>query len=524
LCYDILPEGRNWTDKNLGAHGKTCPPGTTNSGTTCYYTRADRAPNKRPCSDYGENLRDDGTSCWRDSYGRGAGKLPNKAPCGPGLNDDGTSCWEPLNCRFEGLELKCSGGGIKTILFDRQYCDASDEKSGALCYPKCKAGFSSVGCCICGANSPPGPVVAALWDRQYCNDDEEWNLTKTYCLPKPKTLKVGNENVTFNCNNGFLCDTSIDLQLSTPSAPDRCPPGKEKGTGAFSLFCYDLPKPGFDCGGGPECIRSRNTQKGTLSKYDPSKNRERDKPEYYHKDGWIQFCKNGGHKEGEYCYGDVREVKDPEDDTKTWKSTCIGGSCGFNRGTVYPRASDFYLSGLDACPEGKQSEQGLCYDRPKPGFGCGASFCSFKNEPILGTRSGYPDQCGQGQKNVAGICVNDDKQPFNGTNYDCFLGICGFGKDIKVGERSEGYEVKDNNGKVVVENGVPLKTNLAYYCKPGTTLIDGMCLEDPKPGYTCEGTVCKKAIEPHLLNEFTKKITEDYLKQFQIPNLPKILN
>jgi hypothetical protein len=26
------------------------------------------------------------------------------------------------------------------------------------------------------------------------------------------------------------------------------------------------------------------------------------------------------------------------------------------------------------------------------------------------------------------------------------------------------------------------------------------------------------------LNEFTKKITEDYLKQFQIPNLPKILN
>ena len=28
-----------------------------------------------------------------NSYGRGAGRLPDKRPCPPGLRDDGTSCW-----------------------------------------------------------------------------------------------------------------------------------------------------------------------------------------------------------------------------------------------------------------------------------------------------------------------------------------------------------------------------------------------------------------------------------------------
>ena len=36
-------------------------------------------------------------------------------------------------------------------------CNADEEEYGALCYPKCEAGYESVGCCICRQKGcPPG--------------------------------------------------------------------------------------------------------------------------------------------------------------------------------------------------------------------------------------------------------------------------------------------------------------------------------------------------------------------------------
>ncbi|XP_053381566.1 uncharacterized protein LOC128549163 [Mercenaria mercenaria] len=47
-------------------------------------------PSKLPCP---AGMRDDGTSCWKDPYGRGVGRIPDKSPCPSGLRDDGTSSW-----------------------------------------------------------------------------------------------------------------------------------------------------------------------------------------------------------------------------------------------------------------------------------------------------------------------------------------------------------------------------------------------------------------------------------------------
>ena len=103
-----------------------------------YARGAGRIPDKRPCP---EGLRDDGVSCWRDAhiYGKGCcctiwGCCKNK--CKSGYHDDGCTC-------------RRTDIGIKVALWERQYCRDDEEKRGALCYPKCKAGYTPVGCCLC---------------------------------------------------------------------------------------------------------------------------------------------------------------------------------------------------------------------------------------------------------------------------------------------------------------------------------------------------------------------------------------
>jgi hypothetical protein len=90
-CFQPPPAGYDWTTAWGLLVGKVCPSGTSDSGTTCYYNRGAGQPQKKTACPAG--WRDDGTVCWKDSYGRGAGRVPSLAPCGPGERDDGTSCW-----------------------------------------------------------------------------------------------------------------------------------------------------------------------------------------------------------------------------------------------------------------------------------------------------------------------------------------------------------------------------------------------------------------------------------------------
>jgi len=198
LCYPKCKEGYN----GIGpVCWENCKPGYVDDGAFCrnpietYGRGAGRIPDKRAC-DPGQ--RDDGTSCWVDTYGRGAGRMPDKAACDAGQRDDGTSCWEDLKCEWDSCKerapgwlgggciggLRCGGCGcIKKTLFDRQSCRADEEKSGGLCYPKCKPGYHAVGCCLCEPDGGAG-IKKTLMDRQFCNGDEEMN--GGLCYPKCK--------------------------------------------------------------------------------------------------------------------------------------------------------------------------------------------------------------------------------------------------------------------------------------------------------------------------------------------------
>lgn len=192
-----------------------CPDGTSKNGNLCVYTRVGTIPTKlKPCED---GQRDDGASCWLDTYGVGVGRIPDKKPCPPGLADILGSCWleehtygKGCCCFFGSCCHNCPAGytdigclcrrentGIKLWPHERYLCNDDEEINGALCYPKCKQGFHKVGCCLCEPEGGPG-IRKTVGERQYCDDDEE--LIGGLCYKNPKPGFECNKILPYNCS------------------------------------------------------------------------------------------------------------------------------------------------------------------------------------------------------------------------------------------------------------------------------------------------------------------------------------
>eukprot|EP00977_Amphora_coffeiformis_P000433 scaffold111_cov149-Amphora_coffeaeformis.AAC.11 len=128
--------------------------------------------------------------CWRDSYGRGVGKIPTECPsgkekigalcyskcpsgmkrfgfdchsvCPSGFRDDGLFCRKAEYGRGAGYPWKFGDGFNDRGMYKR--CEARHgrgncEKWGAIVYPKCRAGYKPFGCCICRPAKPDCPSL-----------------------------------------------------------------------------------------------------------------------------------------------------------------------------------------------------------------------------------------------------------------------------------------------------------------------------------------------------------------------------
>jgi len=119
--------------RGVGVPLSTCTDGQQKDGLLCYPKCKEGYGGAGPvCWQYcPSGFRDDGAFCAKPAaYGRGGG-YPWKF--GDGLNDN-------------GMRGRC----------ERDHGRGGCEKDGAIFYPKCKAGFSKVGCCICSPNCPSG--------------------------------------------------------------------------------------------------------------------------------------------------------------------------------------------------------------------------------------------------------------------------------------------------------------------------------------------------------------------------------
>jgi Tectonin domain len=131
---------------------------------------------------------DEAQMCWKKTYGRGAGTVPMECSsssdkdaglcypkCPAGYKGVGPVCWQscPDGFRDDGAfcakpEAYGRGAGYPWQFGDalndsgmisrceRDHGAGNCEKDGAIYYPKCKANFHKVGCCICSPDCPSG--------------------------------------------------------------------------------------------------------------------------------------------------------------------------------------------------------------------------------------------------------------------------------------------------------------------------------------------------------------------------------
>lgn len=106
-------------------------------------------------------------TCWVKAYGRGVGKPISSCPddknksgllcypkCRDGYYGVGPVCWQncPSNFRNDGAfcyKPSAYGRGVGSF----SECD-NCEKWGLLWYPKCRKGFHNVACCVCSPDCP----------------------------------------------------------------------------------------------------------------------------------------------------------------------------------------------------------------------------------------------------------------------------------------------------------------------------------------------------------------------------------
>lgn len=167
--------------------------------------------------------------CWKDSYDRGAGKVPET--CQPTQDKIGLLCYTKcpegtarfaFDCQsvcpstFSDQGLYCRLSEYTRIAYTMQFSDGFNtkaalkrceldhgvgncEKVGAIYYPKCKSGFSAFGCCICRPNPPncasynllQGPdsltcakkIITGQGSAAICNAEEEscYGLCYSFC-------------------------------------------------------------------------------------------------------------------------------------------------------------------------------------------------------------------------------------------------------------------------------------------------------------------------------------------------------
>jgi hypothetical protein len=227
------------------------PPGAT-SGPTFAPTSKVTAPT--PGSTLSPQIS--GDFCWRDSYGRGVGTIPDTCPedreqhgllcyskcadgfenapatvdchqvCPQGWRNDGLFCRLAEYGRGFGYPWQFSDPLNNLGMFAR--CEAENstgncEESGLVVYPKCREGVSPFGCCIC---RPAIPDCLAL------------GFATQFDLSCGKTIRLGDPTLR-NCAAGLQYDAGL---CYTPC---------RMGFNGVGPVCWGQAPPGWvDCGFG----------------------------------------------------------------------------------------------------------------------------------------------------------------------------------------------------------------------------------------------------------------------------------
>jgi hypothetical protein len=153
----------------------------------------------------------DPEGCWLKAYGRGVGKPIHT--CRPGEEKNGLLCYPTCDSGFYGVGPVCWQDCPESYRDDGAFCYkppsygrgvgySSQEKCedqnpqgceewGLIYYPKCKANFHNVACCICSPDCPDGmtDIGISCAKKSYgrtagkpltCSSDEDYDAGLCY--------------------------------------------------------------------------------------------------------------------------------------------------------------------------------------------------------------------------------------------------------------------------------------------------------------------------------------------------------
>lgn len=123
LCYTPCASGYSMVPGMPNVCGTNCPSGYTDTGLLCSRAGSIISANTSSCSKW-------------DVCGLTVDKGCSKCPSG--YHNDGCTC----RIDPDTIAKSTYGRGVGTI---PTACNSGDEQSGALCYPKCRAGYDGVG-------------------------------------------------------------------------------------------------------------------------------------------------------------------------------------------------------------------------------------------------------------------------------------------------------------------------------------------------------------------------------------------
>ena len=482
LCYDPPPAGKVWiTDYT---YGDTCPTGTNSLATTCHYDRGvGKLPKLKPCDSipYG---RDDGVSCWADSYGRGAGR-PRDQSCPSGMRNDGINCWKDIIGNGVGTiptlnpcpsnSWSNAIGDCVANVVDREDgvnwaepwgkswdksdgCSWNRHNEGGMCFRACPQGYFGRAHERCAAN---GADSLGIMRRVY-------NRGST-CGPNQTNVDGLCYN---NCPSGYrfaggnICEPEgTRTQPTTFSCRDD--------EDMWGLRCYPKCQSGFDAVGCCVCQPSNGG------------------PRIVKTLGQRQFCDPGFELIDGLCYPVPKEG-----------FTCTLTSCSKNRNVVFLGADKSTVMQQKCNNMAKPHfDDGLCYPANRAGFTCKATICSKGRNPVtLGANKSTVMQqiCPSDKPRIDdGLCYPSDK-----TGFTCKATIC-------------------SKGRNPVTLGADKSSVLNQYCNDPVKshLDDGLCYPNDMDNFSCAATICTKGRNPVTLGADKSSVLNQYCNDQSKPHL-----
>ena len=269
---------------------QVCPQDWADQGLFCRHSEYGRGVGKSPGC--GDESHETGGLCYTDCSSIDNGEYSQQfvddctQPCPTGFRNDGLYCAKPeaygrgtgysacsgasgctgcSGCSWHGCS-GCSGcSGVSGC--GQQHCHEGDETWGALCYPKCKAGYSAAACCLCSPDCPSGMQdIGVSCHKQYKymgpgtipkSCDPGWELNGLLCYP---TCKAGYNS--FGCcmcrppvpdctalgmNDGIDLSCAKKIVIGAVQSA-ACQPDQKYDAG----LCYTPCKDGYR-GVGPVC-------------------------------------------------------------------------------------------------------------------------------------------------------------------------------------------------------------------------------------------------------------------------------